>query len=228
MSCQPSFIRQSTRQSNDCCERSWRDRSNEMIANYQTNFPARCELNPGYLCEPGMNDQIPPLLCDNIGTSSDMRNGCMGNVMTHTGSRQQLRVRPFRSTPYMGTCRAPLMDSDTYSALISGEQTRTGRTCNSLSGVTIDRFTPLVPCLQQNIQDPVHYIPQYWVRGGMDTRAYLRNADYLKACGIKRCITPCEKSFCAIKDLTPQQARQRGQTANLPCLPDSCVINSRC
>jgi hypothetical protein len=230
MNCPSRKLFQNTDMRNDCCEKTWRDRSNEIIANYWLDCPPTCEINPGYLCEPGLNDQIPPLICDNISTDSDLKNGCAGNVITHTGAKQQLRVRPYRTVPHMGACRAPLMNPDTYSILLSGESTRTGKGCDSLSGVTIDRFEPLVPCIKYNIQDPVHYIPKYWVRGGMDTRSYQRNSDYLRSCGIsnKNCITPCQKQFCPIQKLPPKMALARGQTANLPCMPNSCTINSRC
>jgi hypothetical protein len=222
------FLNQRTNLKEDCCEITWRDRTNEIISNYRLNFPSKCEIDPGYLCEPGLFEQKPPLICDNICTSSNLKNGCIGNVMTHTGARQQLRTRPFRTVPYMGTCRAPMLNPDAYSILVSGESTRTGKGCNSLSGINIDRFVPMVPCLRENIQDPVHYIPKYWVRGGMDTRAYIRNSDYLRACGIKKCVTPCQKAFCVEGKLPSRIAQKRGQTANLPCFPDSCLINSRC
>ncbi len=219
------FLREKTNLRDDCCEVTWRDRANNLIANYWLDSPAKCEVDPGYLCEPGLYEQVPPLLCNEAKLSSDLRNGCLGNVITHTGARQELNVRPYRTVPYMGTCRAPLMEPDVYSELISGESTRTGKGCNTLAGVTIDRFTPMVPCLYYNIQNPKHYIPKYWVRGGMDSRAYVRNIDYLRACGIKQCQTPCQKNFCAVKSLSPYEALERGQTKNLPCMPGAQMIS---
>lgn len=224
MNCPPRTFNRNTSLKNDCCEKTWRDRSNEIFANYRFDCPPNCEINQSYLCEPGMIDQLSPINPEKICAGSELRNGCIGNVITHTGAKQQLAVRPFLSVPYMGQCRTPLMNVDTYSALSSGESTRTGKGCNSLAGVTINRFIPLVPCLKQNIQDPVHYIPKYWVRGGMDTRAYMRNTDYLRACGIKKCVTPCQKAFCPIPELPANMALARGQTANLPCMPNSCRI----
>ena len=50
--------------------------------------------------------------------------------------------------------------------------------------VSIDRFVPMVSCLK-NIQDPRNLIPEYWVRGGMDTRTIVRNINYMKSCGMK-------------------------------------------
>jgi hypothetical protein len=51
--------------------------------------------------------------------------------------------------------------------------------CNSYRGVAINRFTPLVPHIKNNVQNPNHII-ESWQRGGVDTREYIRNADYLK------------------------------------------------
>jgi hypothetical protein len=226
--CPSRFLNQRTGLRDDSCEKTWRDRSNELMSNYWLSFPPGYDVNQGYLCEPGLNSQTAPLLGERACDSSELRNGCLGNLITHTGARRQLAVRPFRTVPHMGSCRVPMMDADTYSMLVSGESTRTGKGCDSLSGINIDRFEPLVPCLKYNIQNPDHYIPKYWVRGGMDTRAYIRNTDYLKACGIKKCVTPCEKAFCGPQNISSKIALSRGQTANLPCFPNSCVINSRC
>ena len=44
---------------------------------------------------------------------------------------------------------------------------------------------PMVSCLKKNIQDPKHLVPEYWVRGGMDTRTIVRNINYMKSCGLK-------------------------------------------
>jgi hypothetical protein len=54
--------------------------------------------------------------------------------------------------------------------------------CNSYRGVSINRFTPLVPHIKSNIQNPNHII-ESWQRGGVDTREYIRNADYLRKIG---------------------------------------------
>ena len=69
---------------------------------------------------------------------------------------------------------------------MSGNDTRVKKAADTLAGVSIDRFIPLVPCLQENIQNPEHIIPQYWVRGGESSRSYIQNIDYYKLCGIKK------------------------------------------
>ena len=49
-----------------------------------------------------------------------------------------------------------------------------------------DNFIPLVPEIQENIQNIDHIIPTFWVRGGMSSRTVVRNIDYLKSCGLSR------------------------------------------
>ena len=202
---------------NDCCETSWKNTANTILANYAFDVPKTCTINQNYLCEVGLNQQYPSLLCDNSKIESEFRNGCSGNVMTHTGARQTLDTRQYKTVPYMGECRAPLMDTDTYSMLLSGESTRINKSCDVQAN--LERWDPLVPCIQNNIQDPKHYIPEYWVRGGLNTSAYYRNIDYLKACGIKKCKTPCQELFCPDIDVSDRIKRQKMQGLNLPCLP---------
>ena len=62
------------------------------------------------------------------------------------------------------------------------EDTHVAKSVNSLSGITIDRFIPLIDCIKENVQDPKHLIPEHWVRGGADTRSVLKNIDYRKEC----------------------------------------------
>jgi hypothetical protein len=57
---------------------------------------------------------------------------------------------------------------------------------NSVSSYSANNFIPLVPEIQENIQNIDHIIPTFWVRGGMSSRTVVRNIDYLKSCGISR------------------------------------------
>ena len=217
-SCQP-VLNHRTRNRDEKCEVTWRDRANEIIANHRMGEYPNCAPNPSYLCEVGIHTQRSPLHCDKAHIEADLRNGCSGNILTHDRTRRNLPVRTLRTVPMMGSCITPLQFSDTYSQLVSGESTRAKKACNTLAGVTIDRFIPLVPCLEYNIQNPVHYVPQYWVRGGMDTRAYIRNIDYKKACGFRVCETECQQNFCRNQTLPQEEAVKRGQIRNLPVMP---------
>ena len=76
---------------------------------------------------------------------------------------------------------------DVESVIQSSNFASDDRACNSLSGVTIGNyFTPMIPKLQDEVQNPIHIVPedsmQTWVRGGLPTRQMQRNADYIRRC----------------------------------------------
>lgn len=78
-------------------------------------------------------------------------------------------------------------DVDVESVIRPGNSANDDKACNSLSGVTIGNyFTPMIPKLQDEVQNPVHIIPedsmQSWVRGGLPSRQMQRNKDYLRRC----------------------------------------------
>ena len=78
-------------------------------------------------------------------------------------------------------------DVDVESAVRGSISASDDRACNSLSGVTIGNyFTPMIPKLQDEVQNTVHIIPedsmQSWVRGGLPSRQMQRNKDYLRRC----------------------------------------------
>ena len=120
----------------------------------------------------------------NIDADSTIRNA---HNLTNMRYIQQLYTRPYSTVPYMG--RGPLADAALETILQSGEDTSQKKQCNTLSGVYVDRFVPLVPCLKQNIQDPIHLVEEVasrdWIRGGIPSRDIVRNTDYLKKCGYK-------------------------------------------
>ena len=70
--------------------------------------------------------------------------------------------------------------------LIQSKNTSIRRPCNTLSGITIDRFIPQIPQLKKNIQNPMHLIQEVnntnWVRGGQPSRQYIKNKEYLNKC----------------------------------------------
>ncbi len=112
----------------------------------------------------------------NVGTT--LRNG----LMTHDGHRSQLDTRLFPGAPFLAQGQSTLKNPDLSSKLLYGQVTRSNKAAGSLSGVSIDNFIPLIPCIKDNVQNTDHIIPEYWVRGGMSTRSVIRNIDYLKSC----------------------------------------------
>ena len=78
-------------------------------------------------------------------------------------------------------------NSEIESQVIQGEQTRSKRECNVLSGVTIENyFTPLLDILEENIQKPENLIQEdndkKWIRGGIPSRQIVKDIDYLQRC----------------------------------------------
>ena len=73
------------------------------------------------------------------------------------------------------------------SQLTPGEDT-SANALNTLSGISIPHyFTPLVPHLDYNVQNPVHIVEEVaddgWVRGGANSRLVVRDVDYVHRCG---------------------------------------------
>lgn len=207
---------------NDDCEKSWKDTTNKLMSNYAFGVPISRDVDQKYLCELGLHQQIPVMVPDNSQLESEFRNGCSGNIMTHTGARQSLNSRPYRTVPFMGECRSPLMDTDTYSKLVVGETTRVNKSCDVQSSG--ERWEPQVPCIQNNIQDPVHHIPEFWVRGGLNTSSYYRNIDYLQACGIRKPTSDCQQIFNPEVRVSERVKRQKMHGMNLPCFPGSIPL----
>jgi len=87
------------------------------------------------------------------------------------------QARPFLSVPFMGGGRGNM---DIESFLLHSEQVRQGKECGTVTEQAFDNvFTPMVPSLKQNIQNPHNLIPEVaaagWIRGGIPSRQYVRD-----------------------------------------------------
>ena len=126
-------------------------------------------------CEIGVSDR-------NISTDSEFKLNENQLTSHKTKCGKLLQARPYSTTPYMGGGKTCTLFPNVESKLKFSEITTVPKSINSLSGITIDRFIPLIPCIEDNIQDTKHLVPTHWVRGGADTRAVIRNIDYRKQC----------------------------------------------
>ena len=104
-----------------------------------------------------------------IQADSAMR---LGSVITNTKAPQQLCTRLHLTVPYMGR---GIGDPCTESSIKEGVDTSMKRQCNTLAGIHLPhQYTPLVPCLSEEIQDPLHIVPEAnradWTRGGYPSR----------------------------------------------------------
>jgi len=108
----------------------------------------------------------------NIDTDSQFRNS---RNLTNLRSIHQLTPRLHSTIPYMGR---GWRDIKTESSLLTGNSTFKNRPCNSLSGIRIDRFTPQIPHIENNIQNIKYIIPEesdkLWVRGGQPSRQFIK------------------------------------------------------
>jgi hypothetical protein len=87
------------------------------------------------------------------------------------------QARPFLSVPFMAGGRG---NPDVESMLLHSEQVRIGKECGTVTEQAFDGvFTPMIPLMQQNIQNPKNLIPEVaaagWVRGGLPSREYIRD-----------------------------------------------------
>ena len=110
----------------------------------------------------------------NIDDDSKLRNA---KNLTNTREIHQLMSRPLLTTAFKsrGT-----FNQETESKLIFSEPTSQKKQCNSLAGVSIDRFGAQIKNIKDNIQNPKHIIPEdndkLWRRGGVDTRNLVRDS----------------------------------------------------
>ena len=130
------------------------------------------------VCVPFKNgNDVAPCVIDD---SSKLR---IGLQRRYPKCNQQLFERPYLTVPYMGRGQ---LNVDEDSVLKFAEDTKLKRSSNVLSGITIaNSFTPLLPYLEWNVQNPQHLIEeeQGWIRSGAPSRLVVRDSDYSTRCG---------------------------------------------
>jgi len=187
-------INMNTTLNNDCCEKESRIRNNRHMHDYNKQH-VECSTtvnNDNYMRSLEKVGVFQGNARDGSGAfingDSDLKNGKFGYILTSQKSKcsKNLDTSKYLNSPFLGSGETVLKNPDLKSRLLSGEDTHMDKSCDTLSGVSIDRFTPLVPCLKENVQDTKHIIPQYWVRGGMSTRNIIRNIDYMRTCGLRK------------------------------------------
>lgn len=87
--------------------------------------------------------------------------------------------RPFLTIPFMA---GGLGNTDIESSLLLSEQVRAGKECGTITEKAFDNaFTPMIPTLAENIQNPANLIPEVatpgWIRGGLSSREYMRGQE---------------------------------------------------
>jgi hypothetical protein len=187
----PMMLNSMTRLNEDACEKESEVRNNLELENYMLNNYSSYMDNSrqNYMSSLDTLGMLHGPGGDGKGVHVDESTRLRRSEFTREKNKavKVLQSRPFLSVPYMGPGKTMVVNPDDHSDLIEGHSTREKRSDNTLSEASVMShfFIPLIPQIKRNIQDPEHYIPTQWVRGGMSTRAVVRNTDYLRECGLK-------------------------------------------
>ena len=173
-------IQQFTRVHDDPCDQAVQNRESAGPGAYQVTslLPAASTATATAYAQP-----VVPLTpgygwsASHIDADSVLRNHSMQTNSAHCPLRGRVQARPFMTVPFMGRGRG---DADVESRLTMPEFVRMGKDCGTVSDTFYSgQFTPLIPYVAANIQNPVHLIPEVasagWVRSGVPSRQWVRD-----------------------------------------------------
>lgn len=188
MNNKPRQFNKFTRLNDDWCVKESEVRNNRYLEGNVMENHVHVNQRATYydsMGEPGIYQENHDGMMQSVDYDSNLRNGVQGFILTSDRDKASKMVQPrtFVSGPFKGVGEMTLNNPDVKSRTMMGESTHTRR--SSRRGVSIDRFEKLVPSVEVNVQNPSHIIPEAWVRGGADTRAVIRNMDYMSGCGLK-------------------------------------------
>jgi hypothetical protein len=114
-----------------------------------------------------------------VDKDTDLR---LNSMWTSEKAKTQMFHRFYLANPDLSRgVPKPGMESE----LMQGEDTATVyRQCMRMSELGYDRFTPMIPCLKETIQDPDHIVLPF-NRGGEDSRQLMRD--------IQKNLKPCPR-----------------------------------
>ena len=167
---------QITRIRQDSCTQTTSEKQSQEPSKYKT-------LPLGYRwCESGKS--YSHLMSEPAHQQKQYFNGCNVNRDSQTRNVpatnlkyiHQLYTRPYLGA-YKGAGMNTSVNKELETKLVTGHDTRgkTRRSCDGLSGVSIDRFH----CLPEyGNPQRVQHIVEPWIRGGDNTRDYVRKLNY--------------------------------------------------
>tara|TARA_B100000131_G_C17880657_1_gene518172 strand:- start:23 stop:700 length:678 start_codon:yes stop_codon:yes gene_type:complete len=165
----------------------------------QSQGPGYYILDNQFGCECGLKEAIS-IQTSQPGINLNGGSGWIGEKGCLVQNDTKLRMNPDRLTNPRTinqiterlTATTPGLtkgyyDVDVESIIRPGDFTSDQIPCMGNSEVTYgNQYTPMIPKLKNEVQDPIHIIPensrQDWVRGGLPTRQMVRNEDYLRRC----------------------------------------------
>jgi hypothetical protein len=173
-------IHQFTRVRDDPCDQTVQNRESSAPGSYQlTNL---VPSNATALRAATQQVSVPAAAgygwsASHIDVDSVLRNHSVQTNSPHCPLRARVQARPFASVPYMGRGKG---EADLESKLQFGQIVRQGKECGTVSDTFFEnQFTPMIPYVAQNVQNPVHLIPEVasagWVRAGIPSRQWVRD-----------------------------------------------------
>jgi hypothetical protein len=178
---QPGAFLNSRRYGSDQCARECKDAQNDEIHGYAMyqHWPEACTAPHG---------RQPEFQYDHVNLRARVGYGntdaCI--VDAYSQLRQaptrgkchiQLFERIFQGCPNL---RPGTANPEIESPLVQGSSGYSPCAKATFADFEL-KVTPLVPCMR-DIQDPEHVVERGWVRGGDDTRSFVRRQEFLSAC----------------------------------------------
>lgn len=123
-----------------------------------------------------------------IDTDSTLRNK---GVWTNTREKTQLYTRVFQGIPNInnGGLIVPVEDR-----VKQGEFKSLRKGCDGITEREFPVFTPLIPCLSENVQNVKHIIPDY--KQNLPTRDFIHQKSFLEANGYVLDGKVWKKKYC--------------------------------
>lgn len=182
--CESILFEERTGLFNDSCYQRDRERQSKEEAMYRVqNFREQEQCGRDILqmatCHPNLRFKNGYGNLDACNVDADSRIRIRDPKSTNPRYRQQLSTRVAVAGPDLSRGTS---DFDTESELIHFENGRKRRPCSVLTSAQTDPFTPLVPCVKA-AQEVKHIVPSWNI---VDTRSWVRDADYLKRCKLDR------------------------------------------
>lgn len=184
MSCGPQMFDLENRLMDDECALADRTRQSDEVNDYvlanflPSNVPAcDSEVTKIAACHNNLRFR------DGYGTA----NACvidadssarLGARQTNSPHRQQLTARVFHGHGHFW--RGSVLP-DAEAELVQSDNTREKKPCKG--DIPADRFAPLLPCIAEAVGTAKTVIMPDVVRGGQDSRGWVRNEDQLAKCG---------------------------------------------
>lgn len=154
--------------------------NNRMLYNYYYTHDCKCDVLDDFLFDNNMviKDGYGVTTGCTIDLDSELR---LNGMWTNEREKAQLCSRWHQGVPNLN--RGGLVPN-VETRIKNGDDTSDIRSCDKIVEKNFDRFTPLVGCIADTIQNP-SYVVEPWVRGGMHTRNDVRSTAYLEKCGFE-------------------------------------------